>query len=463
MPCCPGGPRTAPARTSRHDVAVFQAEDVVGQVDEGLVVGGYQGGDPLGADDREQQAHDLAAGLQVQLAGRLVGDQQLGAAGQGPGDGYALLLAAGQLVRPVRGVLGEPDDRQHRRDALLANPGRRAGDPQRDPDVLGGGQHRDEPKGLEDERDRVAPQRHALLFGHPGHVLADHLQAAAGRCVEAADDVQQRGLAGAGPAAHGDELPAPDRERHLTKRVHGRVPAAEGTRYLLDRHHDVRGLVRGTRAGHGCGLTIAHGRPPLPLSPGCPGAGWVELPFGSPGGVAPSAPAPAVRSGQTPMWSGSCCSRTRSFMPSASVISRGNWTRPARSSTAYSTAWRVALPCSSALSWRSVSLLVRPSLIAIVRRTWADTAGSWVTTSTVTPSWELAVCSAANTSRAVALSSSPVGSSASRTRGLFARAVAIAVRCCSPPDIWAGVRPAQSARPSHRAVPRPGGCAAGAP
>ena len=93
-------------------------------------------------------------------------------------------------------------------------------------------------------------------------------------------------------------------------------------------------------------------------------------------------------------------------------------------------------------------MLVRPSRMAMVRRTSADTAGSCVTTSTVTPSSELAVCSAANTSRAVALSSSPVGSSASSTRGPLASAVAIAVRCCSPPDIWAGVRPAQYPTPS---------------
>src|SRR5258708_33819611 len=56
--------------------------------------------------------------------------------------------------------------------------------------------------------------------------------------------------------------------------------------------------------------------------------------------------------------------------------------------------------------------------MATVRRTCEDTAGSCVTTSTVTPSSLLAVCIAPNTSRAVALSSSPVGSSASSTRGL---------------------------------------------
>ena len=47
--------------------------------------------------------------------------------------------------------------------------------------------------------------------------------------------------------------------------------------------------------------------------------------------------------------------------------------------------------CSSAASWRSVSVLVRPSRIEMTRRTWSDTAGSWVTRRTVTPSSVFAV------------------------------------------------------------------------
>ena len=131
-------------------------------------------------------------------------------------------------------------------------------------------------------------------------------------------------------------------------------------------------------------------------------------------------------------------------MPRASVISRGSWSRPARSRTAYSTACPNS-PEPSAESCLSVSVAVRPSLIAIVLLTIEDTAGSWVTTSTVTPSSELAVCSAPKTDAAVALSSSPVGSSASSTDGEFDSATAIETRCCSPPDIWSGRRPAQCA------------------
>ena len=66
-------------------------------------------------------------------------------------------------------------------------------------------------------------------------------------------------------------------------------------------------------------------------------------------------------------------------------------------------------PELSAAPCRTVSVEVRPSLIAIVLRTIDDTAWSCVTTSTVTPSSVLAVCSALKTDAAVSLSSSPVG------------------------------------------------------
>ena len=124
----------------------------------------------LGRDHGAQQAHDLTAGLEVELAGRLVGDQQLGAAGQRPSDRHPLLLAAGQLTRALRGVLGEPDESSRSRPAPRARPSA-CRDAQRDADVLGRGQHRDQAERLEDERDRVAPQRNPLPRRSAGHVL----------------------------------------------------------------------------------------------------------------------------------------------------------------------------------------------------------------------------------------------------------------------------------------------------
>ena len=77
------------------DFSVFKQQDGVGDVDEVGVVGGDQGGHALGLHDGSEQAHDLLGGLGVELAGGLVGEQQLGASGQGAGDRDPLLLAAG--------------------------------------------------------------------------------------------------------------------------------------------------------------------------------------------------------------------------------------------------------------------------------------------------------------------------------------------------------------------------------
>jgi hypothetical protein len=158
-------------------------------------VGGDEGGDAFGLDDGAEQAHDLLGGLGVELAGGLVGEQELGAGGEGAGDGDALLLAAGELARALFRVAGEADDVEHEGDAFLALAGVHPGDAEGDADVLGGGQDGDQAEGLEDERDAGAAQLHPLGLGHGGDVLAGDVDGAAVGPVEAADDVEQGGLA----------------------------------------------------------------------------------------------------------------------------------------------------------------------------------------------------------------------------------------------------------------------------
>ena len=55
---------------------------------------------------------DLVAGLRVELAGRLVGQDQDRLLDQRPGDRHPLLLAAGELVRPVVEPVAQADLRQ---------------------------------------------------------------------------------------------------------------------------------------------------------------------------------------------------------------------------------------------------------------------------------------------------------------------------------------------------------------
>ena len=79
-----------------------------------------------------------------------------------------------------------------------------------------------------------------------------------------------------------------------------------------------------------------------------------------------------------------------------------------------------------------------PSRISTVRSHRAANAGSWVMISRVAP---LACCRANSRSMIavpVAWSRLPVGSSANNIAGSGAMARAIATRCCSPPDSWAG-------------------------
>ena len=66
-----------------------------------------------------EQGHDRAAGARVELACRLVGEEQVRAIGERPRDGDPLLLAAGQLVRSVARAIGQTDDIEESRDALL--------------------------------------------------------------------------------------------------------------------------------------------------------------------------------------------------------------------------------------------------------------------------------------------------------------------------------------------------------
>ena len=60
-----------------------------------------------------QQREDLYPGVEVELAGRFVGEEDGVPRGEGAGDRDALLLAAGELVRVVVDPRREPDVVEH--------------------------------------------------------------------------------------------------------------------------------------------------------------------------------------------------------------------------------------------------------------------------------------------------------------------------------------------------------------
>jgi hypothetical protein len=99
----------------RLDGAFVEGQPAVHAGREGGVVGGDQGGEAGIADEVQQHAEDLVGGMLVEVAGGLVGQQQLRLVGERAGDGDALLLAARELRRPVRRALGQADEAEQAR------------------------------------------------------------------------------------------------------------------------------------------------------------------------------------------------------------------------------------------------------------------------------------------------------------------------------------------------------------
>ena len=146
-------------------------------------------------DRAPQQPEDLLRGRGVEVAGRLVGEDHRRLGGERARHGDALLLAAGELGRAVRAAVGERDRlEQLRRRARLVTA---AGERQRQPHVLLGGEDRHEVEGLEDEADLVAPQAREVAVVELADLGVGDRHRAVARAVEPRKHVHQRRLAGA--------------------------------------------------------------------------------------------------------------------------------------------------------------------------------------------------------------------------------------------------------------------------
>ena len=80
----------------------------------------------------------------------------------------------------------------------------------------------------------------------------------------------------------------------------------------------------------------------------------------------------------------------------------------------------------------SFSLIILPSLRSSIRSVWLAAWLSWVTMMMVVPCVRLRLARSLMISCLFWLSRFPVGSSARMNAGLFAKARAMATRCCSP-------------------------------
>jgi hypothetical protein len=91
------------------DEAVADRDDTLRPRGELAVMSHEEDGLPLSVQPPEELEH-LGGRDRVEVAGRLVADDQLGVGGERPRDRDALLLAAGELGREVVGLVAETDE-----------------------------------------------------------------------------------------------------------------------------------------------------------------------------------------------------------------------------------------------------------------------------------------------------------------------------------------------------------------
>ena len=162
------------------------------------------------AVDVLQHSQYLPAGAGVQGAGGLVGQNDRRTAHQGPGDGYPLLLAAGELHGLVPPLISQAHLFQGRLGPLPALSLGNAGVHQRDLHVLRQIQFGQQIILLENEAQKLVADLGQLVFVHLAHILAVQEVGSIGGDVQTADDVHAGGFAGAGGAHNGNKFPLID-------------------------------------------------------------------------------------------------------------------------------------------------------------------------------------------------------------------------------------------------------------
>ena len=207
-----------PSARKTHPVGVRRGDRVVGDDHDGL---------PVVVDAAAQQLEHLGAGPGVEVAGRLVGEDDPRPADQRAGDRHPLLLAAGELLGLVVEPVPEADGRDHRVVPVLVRLA--AGDRQREQDVLvarsaSGTRLNDwNTKPISSRRSRVS----ALSLSRVRSWSPIRTEPGVGG-VEGGAAVHQRRLAGAARPHHRGEAPGLEVDAHVVERDHLRLAGAVG-------------------------------------------------------------------------------------------------------------------------------------------------------------------------------------------------------------------------------------------
>src|SRR5437667_5174010 len=189
----------------------------------------------------EEQLHDRSTSVEIEIAGRLIGEDDLRARCEGPRNGDALLLAARKLPRIVGEPVAEADTLE-----MLAGEAERIGGAlefERHGDIFERRHGGNQMEGLEDDADRIAAEAGERILILAGERRAVDGDGAGTDALEAGNHHQQGGLARARWPDNAERLAA----------LHGEVDAAQ----YVDRTGTARqgkmNIFEGDdRGGHWC-------------------------------------------------------------------------------------------------------------------------------------------------------------------------------------------------------------------
>lgn len=182
----------------------------------------HQRGTGIGAQ-RKQQFDDARAGAGIQIAGRLIGEQDTWGRREGARERHPLLFAAGELARIVAGALMQANSGERRIGALLSRAQALTGQLQRQQHILARGQGWQQLKILEHKAYPTLAQGGATVLIEPAERLTAQPDLAAARAVESGEQPEQGGFA----------RPRRAQNRHRLARRDIQIQSAQNTQVAL--------------------------------------------------------------------------------------------------------------------------------------------------------------------------------------------------------------------------------------
>ncbi len=214
----------------------------------------------------EHQIDDLRAGRRVEIAGRLVGEQDRRLDHEGAGERHALLLAAGQFGGIVGGAVGKPDLRQLGPGAFEGVGA--AGELERHGDVFQRRHVLDQVEGLEDDADVVAAKAGERVLVEAREIPAGDDDLAGARRLQAGHDHQKRRFARSRRPDDADRFPGRYIEANTLEHMDPGGAAAEAQMDVLETDGVMRHGTELLGGGGGRRRSPTYGAGPAKLKAG---------------------------------------------------------------------------------------------------------------------------------------------------------------------------------------------------